>query len=348
MSERRMFSKSITESDCFLDMPLSAQALYFHLSMNADDEGFINNLKRIMRVIGAEENDFQCLVKNSFVIVFKSGICVIKHWKINNKLRNDRKRETNYPEEKEQLKEKPTGVYTLKDKEDFEREQKEKEEQEKQAQIESVEKLEKPNKTEQKPNEIKQIEKVEQVEEVKNEQVEEVKQNANFSELKNTESVESVEKNEEVKPVQYVEKVENFESVQMQNVSKDYASDIFDVLYAHNLPCCNGNLATFCMRDFRLALDDLRQMHLHSNEVIQAVKNYAEVIEMKRRGLSWWASEQDFYHFCSKKTILKFLPENFKLEDYLLNNKNKEKDNEEAEKIKAQMALLEQVANENN
>ena len=116
MSERRMFSKSITESDAFLDLPLSSQALYFHLSMNADDEGFINNPRRIRSVIGASENDLKELIEKSFLLRFDSGILVIKHWKINNHLRKDRRHETNYPEEKEMLVEKKTGVYSLKKK----------------------------------------------------------------------------------------------------------------------------------------------------------------------------------------------------------------------------------------
>ncbi len=78
-----MFSKSITESDAFLDLPFSAQALYFHLSMSADDEGFINNSKRVIRVCGASEEDLGKLIDRAFLIRFESGIFVIKHWKIN-------------------------------------------------------------------------------------------------------------------------------------------------------------------------------------------------------------------------------------------------------------------------
>ena len=73
------------------------------------------------------------------------------------------------------------------------------------------------------------------------------------------------------------------------------------------------------MRDFKLALPPLNELHLRSEEVIQAVKNYAEVIELKRQGVSWWSSEQTFNAFCEKKTILKFLPENFKVEDFYKN-----------------------------
>ena len=79
MAERRMFAKSIIDSDAFLDMPLSAQALYFHLSMRADDEGFLGNAKRVRSMIGASEDDFKLLIVKRFVIVFEDGITVIRH-----------------------------------------------------------------------------------------------------------------------------------------------------------------------------------------------------------------------------------------------------------------------------
>ena len=84
MAKRRMFSQQITDSDAFLDMPLSAQALYFHLGMSADDDGFVNNPKRVQRVIGANEDDLKLLIAKNFIIAFDTGVMVIKHWKINN------------------------------------------------------------------------------------------------------------------------------------------------------------------------------------------------------------------------------------------------------------------------
>lgn len=113
MAERRMFAKSIIDSDAFLDMPLSAQALYFHLSMRADDEGFINNHKKIQRMIGASEDDFKILIAKNFVILFESGVIVIKHWKIHNYIRSDRLISTNYQEEKNLLEVKENGAYTI-------------------------------------------------------------------------------------------------------------------------------------------------------------------------------------------------------------------------------------------
>jgi uncharacterized phage protein (TIGR02220 family) len=113
MAERRMFAKTIIDSDAFLDMPLTTQALYFHLSMRADDEGFINNPKKIMRMIGASDDEFRLLQAKSFIIPFDSGVCVIKHWRIHNYLRNDRFKPTVYVEEKSQLSVKDNRAYTL-------------------------------------------------------------------------------------------------------------------------------------------------------------------------------------------------------------------------------------------
>lgn len=103
MAERRMFAKSIIDSDAFLDMPLSAQALYFHLSMRADDEGFVGNPKRIRAMIGASEDDMKLLLIKRFLLAFESGVVVIKHWKIHNYIQSDRSKQTTYIEEKSTL-----------------------------------------------------------------------------------------------------------------------------------------------------------------------------------------------------------------------------------------------------
>lgn len=108
-----MFAKTIIDSDAFLDMSLTTQALYFHLSMRADDEGFINNPKKIQRMIGASEDDLKLLIAKNFIIPFESGIVVIKHWKIHNYLRSDRFKPTVYQEEKAMLCEKENKAYTL-------------------------------------------------------------------------------------------------------------------------------------------------------------------------------------------------------------------------------------------
>ena len=113
MAERRMFAKTIIDSDAFLDMPLSSQTLYFHLSMRADDDGFINNPKKIQRMIGASDDDFKLLIAKSFLIPFENGIVVIKHWRIHNYIQSDRYKETVYLEEKGMLKLKENKAYTL-------------------------------------------------------------------------------------------------------------------------------------------------------------------------------------------------------------------------------------------
>ena len=103
MAQKRMFDKTITNADDFLEMPDSSQNLYFHLSMNADDDGFINNWKSIMRMTGHKEDDLKVLIAKQFIIPFDSGVIVIRHWRINNYLRNDRYKETQFKEEKNQL-----------------------------------------------------------------------------------------------------------------------------------------------------------------------------------------------------------------------------------------------------
>lgn len=113
MAERRMFTKTIIDSDAFLDMPLSTQALYFHLSMRADDDGFLNNAKKVMKIIGANQNDYDLLIAKNFVIVFADGICVIKHWRMHNYIQKDRYKETVYQEHKKQLLIKENKAYTL-------------------------------------------------------------------------------------------------------------------------------------------------------------------------------------------------------------------------------------------
>ena len=113
MAERRMFAKQIIDSDAFLDMPLSAQALYFHLCMRADDEGFVNNPKKIQRMVGASDDDAKLLIAKKFIIPFDSGVVVIKHWRIHNYIRRDRLNPTAYEDEKAQLTLKNNGAYTL-------------------------------------------------------------------------------------------------------------------------------------------------------------------------------------------------------------------------------------------
>lgn len=111
MAEKRMFAKTIIDSDTFMDMPLSTQALYFHLSMRADDDGFINNPKKIQRMIGASEDDLKVLIVKRYILPFDSGVVVIKHWKIHNAIKKDRYKPTLFIEEKSSLDVKDNGEY---------------------------------------------------------------------------------------------------------------------------------------------------------------------------------------------------------------------------------------------
>lgn len=115
MANKRMFTMKICDSDAFLDMPLSAQALYFHLNMRADDDGFIGNSKRVQRLIGASEDDFKLLLMKRFIIEFDDGVIVIKHWRMHNTLSKSRYHETQYLDEKSMLRLKENGSYSLSD-----------------------------------------------------------------------------------------------------------------------------------------------------------------------------------------------------------------------------------------
>lgn len=99
MAERRMISKSIIDSDSFLDLPTTTQCLYFHLLMRADDDGFISNPKSVMRIIGARDDDLKVLIAKEFIIPFDSGVVVIKHWRIHNYIQKDRYKQTLHKEE---------------------------------------------------------------------------------------------------------------------------------------------------------------------------------------------------------------------------------------------------------
>lgn len=111
MAERRMFAKTIVLSDAFLDMPLTARCLYFTLGMLADDDGFVNSPKSIIRQCGASEDDLRILIAKKFVIAFENGVIVIKHWRLNNYLRSDRYKPTVYADEKQRITVDESGIY---------------------------------------------------------------------------------------------------------------------------------------------------------------------------------------------------------------------------------------------
>ena len=113
MAQRRMFSKDITTSDIFVDMPMSSQLLYFHLGMEADDEGFIGNAKMLSRAYGSNNDDLMLLKAKGFIIMFDSGVSVVKDWNLNNRIRKDRIKETIYRSEKSLLTVDSLGVYQI-------------------------------------------------------------------------------------------------------------------------------------------------------------------------------------------------------------------------------------------
>lgn len=115
MAERRMFAKTIIDSDAFIEMPVSARLLYYDLSMRADDDGFVNSPKKIMKMIGASSDDMNILIARKFVIAFENGVVVIKHWRIHNYIKNDRYKETNYKEQKALLELDENKSYRLMD-----------------------------------------------------------------------------------------------------------------------------------------------------------------------------------------------------------------------------------------
>lgn len=113
MANKRMFNIKIVDSDAFLDMPLSAQCLYFHLNMRADDDGFVGNPKRIQRLVGASEDDLKLLIAKRFLLTFENGVIVIKHWRMHNTLSTNRYSETVYTDEKKLLKLKENNSYSF-------------------------------------------------------------------------------------------------------------------------------------------------------------------------------------------------------------------------------------------
>ena len=117
MAERRMFAKTIIDSDAFLEMPISARLLYYDLSMRADDDGFVNSPKKIMKFIGATNDDMNILIARKFVLAFDNGIVVIKHWRIHNYIRKDTYNETPYLEQKAMLELDEKKAYRLKNSE---------------------------------------------------------------------------------------------------------------------------------------------------------------------------------------------------------------------------------------
>jgi hypothetical protein len=112
IAERRMFAKTIVDSDAFIDMPISARLLYYDLGMRADDDGFVNSPKKIIRMISASDDDLKLLIAKKFIIPFENGVVVIKHWRIHNYIRKDTYKSTNYKEQLASLDFDENNAYT--------------------------------------------------------------------------------------------------------------------------------------------------------------------------------------------------------------------------------------------
>ena len=297
MAEKRMFARSIVSSDAFITMSPTAQCLYFQLNLSADDDGVVNNPISIMRTVGAKEEDFGELVERKFLILLESGVYVIKHWNINNNIRADRKRESTYKKELSELKKQENGAYTT-------------------------------------ANDSQMTDNEEDIDEETAVNDNELTGNcpANDSQMTDNcprsigeDSIDKVSKDKDSVVEHSKPRAQNLDSDSKPFVPEtlilnatSYAQKVFDILKSNDLPCCRGNFITFIQRDFKIALEGIHELKLKPEEVFAALENYCKVIELKRQGLSWWESELTFFNLCSgrNKTILRFLPENFNLDDY--------------------------------
>ena len=297
MAEKRMFARSIVSSDAFITMSPTAQCLYFQLNLSADDDGVVNNPISIMRTVGAEEKDFEELVERKFLILLESGVYVIKHWNINNNIRADRKRESTYKKELSELKKQENGAYTT-------------------------------------ANDSQMTDNEEVIDEETAVNDNELTGNcpANDSQMTDNcprsigeDSIDKVSKDKDSVVEHSKPRAQNLDSDSKPFVPEtlipnatSYAQKVFDILKSNDLPCCRGKFITFIQRDFKIALEGIHELKLKPEEVFAALENYCKVIELKRQGLSWWESELTFFNLCSgrSKTILRFLPENFNLDDY--------------------------------
>ena len=297
MAEKRMFARSIVSSDAFITMSPTAQCLYFQLNLSADDDGVVNNPISIMRTVGAKEEDFGELVERKFLILLESGVYVIKHWNINNNIRADRKRESTYKKELSELKKQENGAYTT-------------------------------------ANDSQMTDNEEDIDEETAVNDNELTGNCPTNDSQMTDncprsigedSIDKVSKDKDSVVEHSKPRAQNLDSDSKPFVPEtlipnatSYAQKVFDILKSNDLPCCRGNFITFIQRDFKIALEGIHELKLKPEEVFAALENYCKVIELKRQGLSWWESELTFFNLCSgrSKTILRFLPENFNLDDY--------------------------------
>lgn len=304
MSERRMFAKAVTESDRFLSLPFSAQALYFHLNMAADDEGFVNNVCMLQRMLGSEEGDLERLAAGGFVLVFDSGIVAVRHWKINNCIRADRTQKTVHSAERGMLTERENGIYDLCSGEENRNENGN-------AGISAGKTTGGMSDGNAAAGQHESGSGVEPF----SVPIPSAPRECGVHAAGTPHRIEKDSGDENSGVEDNTISAQDFSAAEPP-AAGDFAAKVFAVLSAHDLPCCGKNPVTFAVRDFRLGLAELDGLGLHSDGIIRAVENYAQVIGLMRQGKSWWKTEQSFYSLCKSKNILKFLPDEFDLRKF--------------------------------
>ena len=281
MSEKRMFSLLIVDSDDYLDLPFSAQSLYFQICMRADDDGLIDNTKKIMRITGCKDNDLKRLVSSGFLLQLDDNVYAVTHWNIHNSIRGDRKKPSIHLTALSQLSVDECGKYVR-----------------------------------QTDNQLPDILQPD------DNQLPDILQPNDALDI-DIDIDKDIDKDKEVAHLTRARSPDSdFENPFVPETlipnATEYAQKVFDILKLHDLPCCRGNFVTFLQRDFKIALQGIHELKLMPEEVFAALENYCKVIELKRQGLSWWESELTFFNLCSGrgKAILRFLPENFNIDDY--------------------------------
>lgn len=316
MANKRMFTMSIVDSDAFLEMPLTTQALYFHLNMRADDDGFIGNPKKIMRIINASEDDLKLLIAKRFILVFDDGVIVIKHWRMHNTIQKDRYVPTPYQDELNTLFVKSNKSYSL----------------EPTTGTKCLQNVSTDvNKSETSCKRIGNSLETKCLQNVSADSDIDIELDKDLNSHINSES----ENSNKQKETQNLENQENScvrenvcaselssqdfseqEAGLLSDQQKYYARLVFDIWEKADLPRPKSGYVTFLMRDFRLALSELQRQKLHSDDVIQACKNYAKIIALNRQGQSWWDSKSTFDNFVKPNVIKRFLPDYFDLESF--------------------------------
>ena len=326
-----MLDRSIICSDAFIELDPLSQCLYLHANMNADDDGFVNNLVAITRMVGCSKNNIAELIEQRFILDMGKGIYVIKHWHINNTVRKDRYIPTKYQDLYKLLYITPDKKYKLlaeKETEDddsiyIEPESDSAEEAEVcQNQSEDEDRdLNEGNcndsddrstvATQYVATQNRYTQYVATQSSIEKSSIDKCCVNSHTIPDITTTSVNSESKQKEINNV--CEDVNYFQTMNSPGL-KILAENIMNTMHEAGLPCRDGNFLAFYMGDFTQGMNVLRNLHLHTDEILGAVHNYADVVELADE--TWWDSRQNFYNFCQSKTILKFIPSNFDIKTY--------------------------------